>query len=53
MTEQETELMMLYGITEEHRSVFTYKNYKYGRLDDALHYAKLEARRVAAAAANS
>ena len=50
MTEQQTELMTLYGITEEHKSVFTYKSYKYSRLDDALNYAKLEAKRTAAAA---
>lgn len=50
MTEQQTELMTLYGITEEQKSVFIYKNYQYGRLEDALNYAKLEARRAMLAA---
>ncbi len=53
MTEQQTELMTRYGITEEHTSVFTYKTYRYGRLEDALNYARLEARRATAAPSKS
>ncbi len=53
MTEEQTELMTLYGITEEHKSVFAYKDYKYARLEDAINYAKLEAKRAVATASKT
>ena len=45
MTDQETDLMERYGITSELRTVFVYKTYKYGRLEDALNYARLDTSR--------
>jgi hypothetical protein len=43
MTEEEKELMKRYDITVEQKSVYTYKDYKYDRLKDALNYAKVDA----------
>lgn len=41
MTEAEKELMKRFGITVEQRRVYTYKDYKYNHLKDALNYAKV------------
>lgn len=49
MTEEEKELLERYDITVEHKSVYTYKRYKYDRLHDAVSNAKVEEERLGAA----
>ena len=41
MTEKENELMKIYGITAETKTVYFYDKYKYDKLSDAVQYAKI------------
>ena len=47
MSEDEKTLMAEYGITCEPKMIYFYKQYSYERLNDALRYAKIDARREA------
>ncbi|MGR8949713.1 MAG: hypothetical protein ACU84Q_16850 [Gammaproteobacteria bacterium] len=49
MTHEESLLMKEYGITEHQKSVFTYGDYKYENLKDAVNYAKIERARAESA----
>ncbi|MEJ2212789.1 MAG: hypothetical protein P8Y20_01670 [Gammaproteobacteria bacterium] len=40
MSKQEEKLMTEYGITSSTKTVYFYKEYRYGRFSDALSYAK-------------
>ena len=42
LDESDEELMRKYGISVTEKKMFTYKNYKYERLADAVNYAILE-----------
>lgn len=41
MTEIDNELMKLYGITAELKTVYLYDRYRYDNLSDAVEYAKI------------
>lgn len=45
MTKQEQQTMDAHGITEESKTIYHYKGFKYDRLDDAVRYALLDANR--------
>ena len=42
LDESEDELMNKYGISVDEKKIFTYKNYRYECLADAVNYAILE-----------
>lgn len=42
MTEEEQQLMEQYGITVEQKYVYTYGNYKYEHLEEAVNYARAQ-----------
>jgi hypothetical protein len=42
MSEQDKTLMAEYGITSTDKKVYTYKEYRYDRLSDALSYARID-----------
>jgi hypothetical protein len=44
MSEQDKTLMAEYGITSSPKTVYFYKQYRYDRLEDALSYAKSDAK---------
>ena len=46
MTHEESLLMKEYGITVHQKSIFTYGDYKYENLKDAVNYAKIERARA-------
>lgn len=46
MNEKDKQTMGAHGITCESRNVYFYKEYKYDRLDDAVRYAEIDARRA-------
>jgi hypothetical protein len=45
MSKQDKTLMAEYGITSTDKKVYTYKEYRYDRLSDALSYARTDTRR--------
>ena len=46
MNGKDKQMMDEHGITCESRNVFFYKEYKYDRLDDAVRYAEIDAKRL-------
>src|SRR5210317_1789613 len=52
-SEEEQKLMMQYGITHEKTSVYFYQGHKYGRLSDAIKYARDSSARKPTAASTS
>jgi hypothetical protein len=46
MNAKDRQTMDAHGITCETRNVYFYKEYKYDRLEDAVRYAEIDARRV-------
>ena len=46
MHDKDKQTMEAHGITSATRNVYFYKEYKYDRLDDAVRYAEIDARRV-------
>ena len=53
MNDKDKQTMEVHGITSAHRNVYFYKEYKYDRLDDAVRYAEIDARRARKAAGDS
>ena len=45
MDDEDKRVMAEHGITARTRHVFLYKEFKYDRLEDAVRYAKLDAKR--------
>jgi hypothetical protein len=41
-TDKEMEQMSHYGITSEQKPLYRYKQYQYGKLQDAIDFAKIE-----------
>lgn len=46
MNEKDKQAMDAHGITSATRNVYFYKDFKYDRLDDAVRYAEIDARRA-------
>lgn len=46
MSEQDKIQMAEYGITSSPKTVYSYKEYRYDRLSDALSFAKSDAQRI-------
>ena len=46
MNSKDRQTMDAHGITCTTRNVYFYKQYKYDRLEDAVRYAEIDARRV-------
>jgi hypothetical protein len=46
MNARDRQTMDAHGITCATRNVYFYKEYKYDRLEDAVRYAEIDARRV-------
>ena len=46
MNKKDKQTMEAHGITCAPKNVYRYKNFKYDRLDDAVRYAEIDARRV-------
>jgi hypothetical protein len=46
MNKKDKQTMETHGITHASRDIYFYKNYKYDRLDDAVHYAKIDTGRA-------
>ena len=46
MNKKDEQTMEAHGITCATRNVYFYKDFKYDRLDDAVRYAEIDARRV-------
>jgi len=46
MNEEDRQTMEAHGITCASKKVYYYKDFKYDRLDDAVRYAEIDARRV-------
>jgi hypothetical protein len=46
MNEKDRQTMKAHGITCAPRDVYFYKEFKYDRLDDAVRYAEIDARRT-------
>jgi hypothetical protein len=44
--DEESKLMAEHGITSEEKTVYLYKGYQYGTLQDALNYATKSAERA-------
>ena len=53
MNAKDRQTMDAHGITCETRNVYFYKEYKYDRLEDAVRYAEIDARRARKAAGDS
>ena len=51
MTENDSKLTERYGITVEHKTVYSYKGHTYENLKDALNYAKMDMGRAQEGAA--
>jgi hypothetical protein len=51
MSEQDKTMMAEYGITSTVKKVYTYKEYRYDRLSDALSYARTDSMRSGEAVA--
>ena len=45
MNDDEKKLMQAYGIQFALKNVYSYKEFKYERLDDAIRYAEIDTRR--------
>ena len=45
MTKDDKQAMDAHGITSKSRDVYYYKDFKYDRLADAVHYAEIDAER--------
>lgn len=45
MNDDEKKLMQAYGIQFARKNVYSYKEFKYERLDDAIRYAEIDTRR--------
>ena len=45
MNDDEKKLMQAYGIQFARKNVYSYKEFKYERLDDAIRYAEIDAQR--------
>lgn len=45
MTDDQKSLMQAFGITVARKNVYSYKEFRYERLDDAIRYAEIDARR--------
>jgi hypothetical protein len=45
MTKEDKQSMDAHGITCKSKDVYYYKNFKYGRLADVVHYAEIDAER--------
>ena len=45
MNDNDRERMRALGITVAHKTVYTYKEFTYERLDDAIRYAEVDAKR--------
>ncbi len=45
MNDDEKKLMGAYGIESARKNVYSYKEFKYERLDDAIRYAEIDTRR--------
>ena len=46
MNKNDKQTMEAHGITCAPKNVYFYKDFKYDRLDDAVRYAEIDARRV-------
>ena len=46
MNDKDKQTMELHGVTFAPRNVYFYKEYKYDRLEDAVRYAEIDARRA-------
>jgi len=46
MDKKDRQTMEAHGITCAPKNVYSYKDFKYDRLDDAVRYAEIDARRV-------
>lgn len=46
MNKKDKQTMEAHGITCAPKKVYFYKDFKYDRLDDAVRYAEIDARRV-------
>ncbi len=46
MTKQDQQDMDAHGITEQSKTVYHYKGFKYDRLDEAVRYARVDADRL-------
>jgi hypothetical protein len=46
MHDKDKQTMETHGITSATRNVYFYKEYKYDRLEDAVRYAEIDAKRV-------
>ena len=46
MHDKDKQTMETHGITSATRNVYFYKEYKYDRLEDAVRYAEIDARRA-------
>ena len=53
MHDKDKQTMETHGIASATRNVYFYKEYKYDRLDDAVRYAEIDARRARKAAGDS
>ena len=53
MNAKDRQTMDAHGITCATRNVYFYKEYKYDRLEDAVRYAEIDARRARKAAGDS
>jgi hypothetical protein len=53
MRREDKQTMEAHGITCAPRNVYVYKGFKYDRLDDAVRYAEIEARRLQETGGNS
>ncbi len=45
MNKTDNELMVKYGITSKTKTIYSYKQHNYGRLKDAISYAKIDINR--------
>jgi hypothetical protein len=53
MNKKDKQMMEAHGITCAPKNVYFYKDFKYDRLDDAVRYAEIDARRARKAAGDS
>ncbi len=45
MNDDEKKMMQAYGIKSARKDVYSYKEFKYERLDDAIRYAEIDRKR--------
>ncbi len=53
MNKKDQQTMEAHGITCATRKVYSYKDFKYERLDDAVRYAEIDASRIQKTGSNS